>query len=688
MKNIFYSLAAISLCLFASNTALAQELKHCGTDEVFRKVTTQYPHLLQEQENLEAFTRTYNEDNQRTASVVYIVPVVFHVIHNYGSENISDAQIVDQMRILNEDYRKLNGDTSNIVSQFQGIASDAEIEFRLAQIDPNGNCTNGIDRIVSQETYIGDDGSKLNPWPRSKYLNVWVVDNISSGAAGYAYLPGTAPTSGTDGIIILATYVGSIGTGNPATCRALTHEIGHFLNLRHVWGNTNNPGVACGDDQVSDTPLTKGWTSCNLNGSTCTSGVLENVQNYMEYSYCTNMFTQGQRTRMRAALNSGTGQRSSLITSANMTATGVLTTPATVCAPKADFGSSANMICAGDNIQFSDLSWNGTATSWNWSFPGGTPASSTSQSPTVNYSTPGTYAVTLTSGNSAGNDTETKTSYITVSSTTAQYNSWQYFEGLENWPATNGDWTFKSGNAQGWAQTNTASYTGYSSFKLNNYQSAAGDVDEAISPSINITSTTPSPQITFKVAYAQKTSSDDDKLRVLVSNNCGKTWVLRYSKSGTSLKTITSTLGSAFTPSSGVQWRTETVTLNAFTSATNLRVKFEFTGDGGNNIYIDDINLMSATGLDELDSDNTQIGVYPNPIEEGSVVSFSLKEKQQVNVALYDMIGREVMQLHNGELSAGDHNIALNTNNALRAGVYFVRLQVNGKVFTRKVVVN
>ena len=312
MKRKISSLFVWAAALFTVVSGYAQHQDHgyfqCGTDQQQAKAFAENPQLKADWEAREAqeilrdqqdFANNYGRNERNSVSVqsppTYIIPVVFHVIHDYGTENISDAQILDQMRILNEDFRKLNADTASIVSQFVGIADDSEIEFRLANIDPNGNCTNGIDRIASMETYVGDDGSKLNSWPRNRYLNVWVVRTISSGAAGYAYLPGGAPTAAVDGIIILSTYVGSIGTGNPTTARALTHEIGHFLNLQHTWGSTNNPNVACGNDGVSDTPVTKGWTSCNLTSNAiCTANVQENVQNFMDYSYCYRMFTAGQ----------------------------------------------------------------------------------------------------------------------------------------------------------------------------------------------------------------------------------------------------------------------------------------------------------------------------------------------------------------------------------------------------------
>ncbi|HTF05347.1 MAG TPA: hypothetical protein VK826_15060, partial [Bacteroidia bacterium] len=236
MKRNFTLLACAAFVFGAVQFVSAQQTNAggyipCGTDEAVARSLEANPALKAEYEEnqriaeeqdrvafMQGYPRTSNNQRNGNPNSVqsppqYIIPVVFHIIHDYGAENISDAQVLDEMRILNEDFRKLNADTSLIVPTFQGIADDAEIEFRLAALDPSGNCTNGIDRRASTETYIGDDGSKLNYWPRANYLNVWVVKTISSGAAGYAYLPGSAPSAQTDGIIILSTYIGAIGTG-------------------------------------------------------------------------------------------------------------------------------------------------------------------------------------------------------------------------------------------------------------------------------------------------------------------------------------------------------------------------------------------------------------------------------------------------------------------------------------------
>jgi PKD repeat protein len=686
--------------LLSSNLIFAQDLKFCGTTEAMNKAFAENPALYQQYlqseaelkiQDQEAFANGYQQQNRGAMPPVYTIPVVFHILHQNGTENISDAQIHDQMRILNEDFRKLNADNANTVAAFQGISADSEIEFKLAQKDPNGNCTNGIDRIYTAETVIGDDGSKLNQWPRNKYLNVWVVKTITSGAAGYAYLPGTTAAA-NDGIMILNSYIGSIGTGNIQKSHALTHEIGHYLNLNHTWGGTNNPGVDCsGDDNVSDTPKTEGWTSCNLTGATCTS-TLDNVQNFMEYSYCSTMYTTGQKNRMRTALTTTSGlgslaQRYNLWTPANLTATG-LSTAAVLC--QADFlnSTSTNIICAGDSITFTDNSWNGNPTSWSWTFPGGSPGTSTDSMPTITYSTPGTYDVSLTVTNGSGSVSETKTAYIIVNHSSAQYANSIYSEGFEGAAIPNTDFNVKNLDAASntWQQTATAAATGTKSVRLMNSASYVGHVDELIGPSIDMTQIAgTTPTLTFKVAHAQKTAASADKLQFYVSTNCGESWVLRKALTGASLSTA-GVSSASFVPNAS-QWVTQSVNLNGYTSQTNLYFMFRFTSDGGNNIYIDDINLSGTTiGVDELEN-NLNFNIYPNPANENTVIDFSLISKQTVDLKVMDVVGREVSTIFNGTLNTGDYKYNVNEQAKLAAGVYFIKLTVDNRVFTKKLVV-
>lgn len=695
MKKFIKIIFATFFFCFTSQFIYSQnDYLHCGSTEAINKIFNANPQLKQEYLQREAqsalldqqaFANDYTE-NKKKLLPIYIIPIVFHIIHMGGIENISDAQVYDAVRILNEDYRLLNANFANTVSAFQSIAADCEIQFRLAQKDPNGVCTNGIDRILSTQTNIGDDNSKLNAWPRNKYLNVWVVKAMSSGAAGYAYLPGTAFPPNVDGVIILSGYIGSIGTGTPLRSHALTHEIGHFLNLLHPWGNTNDPGVDCsGSDNVSDTPQTEGWTSCNLSGATCGSA-LDNVQNFMEYAYCSTMFTAGQKSRMRTAITSSTGQRSSLWTTSNLSATGV-SLPEVLCHADFQTNNLTNTVCQGNSLTFSDLAWNGTPTSWNWTFQGGTPATSSDSIPIIQYNTPGIYDASLTVTNGSGSASITKTALVTVNSSTATYNNSFYSEGFEGNSIPNSDWKVHNQTPGGntWVQTTTAAATGSKSVMITNTSASDTYVDELISPSINMTSITGSHSLTFKTAFAQRTSTSADKLQVFVSTNCGLSWSQRYAKIGAALSTggIQST---SFTPNAN-QWAQHIVTLSGYSNQTNLYIMFRFTSNGGNNIYIDDINLGGSSGIDEDIANVINFKVYPNPVEDNSIAFFNIPEKQKVELKIYDLIGREVLSLVNDKLNAGEYQYSISEKTNLSAGVYFITLYLDRQRFTKKLIV-
>ena len=688
------------LILFGFGQFLAAQeagYKYCGTTEVLEKAFRDNPQMRTDYESRRAkqmlqdaaeFQKGYPKVKSMKASApTYVIPIVFHIIHNYGSENISDAQILDEMRILNQDYQKRNADTSAVDSVFKNNIANVGIEFRLAKLDPNGNCTNGIDRIASLQTYIGDDGSKLNDWPRSKYLNVWVVNSMSSGAAGYAYLPGTCPSS-VDGIIILSQYIGSIGSGTVTTSKALTHEIGHFFDLEHPWGNTNQPGVACGDDAVSDTPITKGWNHCPAPSGAfiCNAAVEENYQNYMDYSYCSHMFTNGQANRMIAALTSTTASRNNLSSAANLLATGVNNTPV-VCAPKADFTpSSTVLVCAGGSAQFNYFLSGGRPSSWSWTFAGGTPATSTDSFPLIQYQTPGTYSVTMSVSNSAGTNTVTKNAYVIVTAATAQYTATSFVEGFENNTTVASDWIMVSPQGNPWKRSTAAATSGTACLSQNNLTNSIGEVLSAISPSFDMTAI-PSAAMTFKYAFAQTATTNTDRLRIYFSTNCGNTWQVRYTASGIGL-TTGGVVTSNFIPSA-TQWKTGIVGVAPFQTDKNLRMKFEITNGGGNNIYIDDINIASSfSGILEEAAGISDLFVFPNPAQEHAIVSFSLKENEPVSIGVFDVTGRKVQAVLEENLSAGEHKFDIPFGGKLKAGMYFITLIVNNHVLSQKLIVN
>ncbi|HET6990687.1 MAG TPA: T9SS type A sorting domain-containing protein, partial [Bacteroidia bacterium] len=325
-------------------------------------------------------------------------------------------------------------------------------------------------------------------------------------------------------------------------------------------------------------------------------------------------------------------------------------------------------------------------TSWNWSFPGGTPATSTDSIPVVVYNTPGVYAVTLTVANGSGSNSMTRTSHVKVTSTTAQYNAWQYVEGMENATTFANDWTIVNPQGNGWTRITTTAATGTACVKLANTTSMVGTVDEMVSPSIDMTAIS-GPVFTFKMAYRQRTSTDNDRLRVYVSTNCGQTWSQRYTKAGATLSTGSPTTSSTYAPTAS-EWRTETVSVSNVLTSTNVRFKFTFESQGGNSIYIDDINITGTSGIDAPDAGIQHFDVFPNPVQDNTMVSFSLDQPQNVTLQLFDMTGRVISEIYNGNLTAGEHQFPVQPADFLSNGLYFVRLTTaQGRTVTQKLIV-
>lgn len=690
--------AALTLCYTqAMAQANFQGQAGCGTPFMTAHLLDQHEGLQDEIAANENQIRVEGQqqlhDTRSLTPPTYIIPVVFHVIHNYGAENISDAQILDAVAMLNADFRKLNSDTSQIVAPFDTLAADCEIEFRLAQLDPNGNCTNGIDRIASLETNVGDDGSKLNPWPRDRYLNIWVVKQITaSSVSGYTYAPAAvaaSPLAPLDGILMLHSYVGRIGTGNPAVARALTHETGHWLGLLHIAGAT-----ACSDgDGIADTPPTSGWVTCQLvNTDVCTPGVAENVQNFMENSYCKRMFTRGQRDFMHIVLNSSVSARNNLWMNMNLSLTGVLNSPIT-CVPHADFKANRRMICAGGTVTFTDLTWSDTASAWQWLLQGPVTLTSTTQNPVfANITSAGWYDATLIVTNSSGSDTITKPNYLLVSNDTATFNS-TYSESFETPNVfylgyiANDQYGYGSTFSQTFATGNSGSASAGLNLWANNVQ---GDVDELITPAYDL-SYNLYPRISFAYAYTVTdtvTPSQTEYLKLYSSIDCGQVWTLRWARSGTALRTTASMAG-PFIPADSSQWDTVSVNLPASTAMPNVRFKFEFTSPNdnlSNNLYLDDINILSSNvGIPDTVV-SSGFNLYPNPGNGQATVSYTLTEAATVNCNVYDLSGRLMYASDQGRQGAGNYSLPL-CSGVLSAGTYFVVMKIGDAISTQKYVV-
>ena len=925
MNKLFTYLILPLVALISLNSLAQTGHFQCGLDEQLRKLYADDPRLEADQQKMLYNARQMKREKGEK-STVYTIPIVFHIIHQYGDENISDAQIINQVAILNRDYRLKNADTSEIVPEFKSLKSDISLEFKLATKDPYGNCTSGIEHIYSHESTNGDDNSKLSGWNRSQYLNVWIVAKMKGTVAGYAFYPSSVTGAGfiKDGVIILQEHIGSIGTGSDYNSRALTHEIGHWLGLPHTWGDNNDPGNACGDDGVNDTPVTKGsnlhcnidaakictisridtvaydfknvtlssGTSCsaletakaaifgdfksvglssnslnasrfsfsgwptgggaidggndysqltgaidltkyyefkispNLAGNvtftklnfavqrsatgprsfsvrssldnfstdlvdstanalnlevhsnnffikedvntkldgtnvvlrspsfthlrnavtfriyawnaednlgafsvdsfrvTLVDSIVENVQNYMEYSYCSRMFTIDQAALMRLNLLSDVSSRSNIITPENQAATGIdVLTPVT-CVPVADFKSDLFLnkltdvttggfsICLGGNVTYSDVSWNAPGTSRVWTFEGGTPETSTAANPTVTYSTSGYKKVSLSVTNSAGTDVKTVDKYIFVSDPWGDYNGpaantlnddkvyWFLTQNYED-----NDVKFEIVSDKGKDKSKCFQLKNYKKINYNDPNSPdllyvkrlGGTRDAILTPSYDLSHTS-NVNLSFDYAYATNgtvlTSSyqnDADileEINVYVSKNCGETWVNKQTIKGKDLLTAGFAGGADFSPTSASQWKNIVVPYSAVVLDKNVRFKIEFVAsDVANNLYIDNINVNGVLGLFENEMTDLELNVFPNPLtsEQSLNVSYTAGDNPTV-LTLKDVQGKVIYTEKVDKVNTQvNHTISFNTK--LNSACYFLEVKSGAYSTVKKVVV-
>lgn len=300
---------AVLLLLLFINYAYPQEIELpvCGFDQRLREQIKENPALLDRINSAPEYTAHFKRE-----SAVITVPVVVHVLYYNSEQNLPKQQIESQIAVLNEDFRKLNDDTVNIPDRFREFAADPQIEFCLAQFDPDGNPTDGIVRVAvgieeigATDKYYRASTGGSDIWDPRYYLNIWVCE-INGKTLGFAYLPGSAPAN-KDGIVVDYRVFGTVGrlAADHNLGRTTTHEVGHYFNLLHPWGTEEGCQY---DDGVSDTPLQEKPNSHCPNGPrfSCDNAPLGDMHmNYMDYTMdrCSNLFTHGQKSRMLAALN-------------------------------------------------------------------------------------------------------------------------------------------------------------------------------------------------------------------------------------------------------------------------------------------------------------------------------------------------------------------------------------------------
>ena len=237
---------------------------------------------------------------------------------------------------------------------------------------------------------------------------------------------------------------------------------------------------------------------------------------------------------------------------------------------------------------------------------------------------------------------------------------------------TNGD--------NGYTISNAAAFSGSKSARIVNNASMDGRLDQLISPTMDMSEAT-SITVSFRYAYAQRSATNDDQLRVFVSNNCGSTWNLRKQMFGTSSLNTGGLVSGNFVPNGPAQWGyVDIATISDIYHVSDFRVRFEFLSDGGNNFYLDDININGMpVGLEEMSgSSGTSLMVVPNPVTEGAQAVLNIPTSGRVRLELLDVLGRTIATLHDAVMPTGVRRIDLPVEGS-PAGLYFLRMQQGGQ---------
>jgi len=688
--SILFGIAALSVSAQTSQT-----IEKCHTYEMTDKLIEEHPEIVGIIQEAEAsLEQTRRNPNLAKDGDIYTIPVVFHIVHNYGEENISFEQIQNAIDVMNEDFSAQNADAESVNSAFEDLVADVGIQFALAQRDPDGNCTNGVVRTVNALTSEGGENLKeISPiWDRSRYMNIWVCRDIASGAAGYTYYPSSLAGSfgeTNDGIVVRSDYVGRIGTSSYQRSQTLTHEVGHWIDLPHLWGSTNSPeedSNCNSDDGISDTPNTIGWTSCIMSGESC--GSLDNVENYMEYSFCGKMFTLGQSQRMRNALESSVAERSNLWQEENLEFTGVNLEPE-ICS--ADFTSNKRVVCVGESIQFSDLSYNGVQER-TWVFEGGEPAGSSLATPMVAYTEPGTYAVSILASDGNNEATLVRNNFIRVLDTAhTAIPFYEGFEELEGLNTNDEDQWFTLNNSGGidWEITDQASYDGEKSAYLNGFENEDNQTEYLYSQTFDLSELSDNAVLSFEYACARRSFNTEGQLRVWITKNCGEHWSIRETLDEDELFTVSGNYSQPFFPESQDEWQTVVIdNISSVFTNKEFRVRFEYLADNGNNLFIDNINLVdgSTLSITERNRLNERVKTYPNPTQQISTVEFNLAEAEsQFEIRLIDLSGRLLDRIYSGSMPAGNQRIDVDLGD-LDSGVYLLQITSSSGSFAKKIV--
>ncbi|CAN5410315.1 hypothetical protein BH09BAC1_BH09BAC1_25800 [soil metagenome] len=692
----FLKALAISLGLFLTVSAHAQ---HCGYDEMHQYYLQNDPGYAQRLQQIEADAQQYQAQTTAQKRVLITIPIVVHVVHNGEAigvgGNISDAQILSQIDVLNKDYRFTNADASLIPAAFQQFATDMEFEFCLAIRDPSGNISTGIDRINGgRATWLMSDvDGSLKPttiWDAAHYLNIWTLQlgGANASTLGYSSHPGWA--ADVDGVVIQYKYFGTVGNVvSPFNKgRTGTHEIGHYLGLDHLWGLGEANVSACGDDDgVADTPI---QAMANYNCPTfpkvsCSNGPNGDMfMNYMDYvnDACMFMFSTGQKARVNSLTSSF---RSSLVNSTACTRYMLDAALADVVYPKTTVCSNTfrplvliqnegaqtitslliNMVV--DQSNFIQKRWTG-------SLPTGQSLYVTMEPITLadGIHELNVYISNPNNGVDQLADNNTKDLTFTVTNQTGLFPyTLPLSEGFESasFPPTPWEISSIGGSSGAWSLSSSSGFGNSVNGAMVDFftSNTNGQKQSLITPYFEVPFGK-TVALDFSHAYARKDSVTNDSLNIYFSLDCGDNWVLFWSNGGIHLQTALPQ-NTAFVPAPTEWEKVEGFNLPQLQGQGQVRIKFEAVSRNGNNIYLDDINLHYWTVGIESTLPLPGLKLYPNPASKMVMLQIA-GYSGTAQVEVYNLQGKA---LTNHEVVLGGAGASIDVS-TLSPGLYLVKV--------------
>jgi hypothetical protein len=637
MKQLLTLFSAFTLAIFSLN-AQTHEHRNCAAMEVLEQQLQADPAMRQRMEAIERHTENFVSKPKLQTRAVVTIPVVVHIVYGSAAENISDALVQSQINTLNADFRRLNADAANTPSVFSALAADVEVNFCLAQRDVSGTTTTGIMRYSATTPTAGwgtSDAVKkttsggIAPWDATKYLNIWVC-KIGGGILGYAQFPGGS--TATDGVVIDYQYFGTTSAVPYNLGRTATHEVGHWLNLRHIWGDAN-----CGSDSVNDTPTHQTSNfGCPTFPHITTCNSVQNSEmfmNYMDYTddACMNMFSAGQKVRMQALFATG-GQRTSLLTSNGCS-------PGTAVVCKAPTTLAAGSITSTS----ATVSWSTASGASNYSL----------DYRVLGATTWTTLTVTGVSQALTGLTASTTYEYRVKTNCVASASAYS--------------------TASTFATTSTTA-TCSDTYESNNTLATATPATVNTSIQALISSATDNDYFSFSNSATQA------NIKVTLTNiPTGKDYDLRlYNSAGTNVK---SSLNSGTTA--------EKILYNAAPVGIYKVRVYPYSGSSTTACYTLTINIGSTTFTREIDGSDTpfeEVKITPNPVADVLNIEWHAEADAPATIRLFDLTGREMKRIEK-QMSKEFTTVQMDVRN-VQNGMYIVTLQQGETLQTKKVVVN